>query len=218
MPEDGDARWFIHNLVVIKLTGKDTGGQFSLDKVVGAKSDMPPLHVHHIDDETFMVLEGEVSLHVGGQSFRGGPGSVLFAPRGVPHAYRLESETARMRVISSPRAFPEFVLEASVPAGALTLPTEPPPHRAGAAGGDRPAGTASRSSGRREPCRPPHQAGPGGATPEPGPAAASSSAPGPARSQVRSSGSTSAENRIGVTTTRSADWPRRPRMPTRAFQ
>lgn len=126
MPDHGNARWFIHNLVVVKLTGEDTGGQFSLAEVVGAKGDMPPLHVHHIDDETFMVLEGEVSLHVGGQAFRGGPGSVLFAPRGVPHAYRVESETARMRVISSPPAFPEFVLEASVPAGALTLPTEPP--------------------------------------------------------------------------------------------
>jgi quercetin dioxygenase-like cupin family protein len=124
--EDGEARWFLGSLATVKLTGADTEGQFSLVEMVGAKGDMPPLHVHHTDDETFLLIEGELSFYVGGQVLRGEPGSMLFAPRGIPHAYRVESETARWRVISSPPAFPEFLLEASVPAKTRTLPSEPP--------------------------------------------------------------------------------------------
>jgi len=101
--EDGEARWFLGSLATVKLTGADTEGQFSLVEMVGAKGDMPPLHVHHTDDETFLLIEGELSFYVGGQVLRGEPGSMLFAPRGIPHAYRVESETARWRVTGLPR-------------------------------------------------------------------------------------------------------------------
>jgi quercetin dioxygenase-like cupin family protein len=123
---EGEARWFIQNLITVKLTGEDTGGRFSLVEALGARGDMPPLHVHHTDDETFVVLEGELTLYVGADVHTAGPGAVLHAPAGTPHVYRVESETARWLVISAPAAFAEFVLEASEPAAALTLPTEPP--------------------------------------------------------------------------------------------
>jgi quercetin dioxygenase-like cupin family protein len=123
---EGEARWFLGNLATVKLTGEEAGGEFSLVEMVAPQGDMPPLHVHHRDDETFLVMEGELSVFLPGKQLRGGPGSVLFAPRGIPHVFRVESETARWRVISSPPAFPEFVLEASVPAKSLKLPPEPP--------------------------------------------------------------------------------------------
>jgi len=122
---EGEARWFLANLAVVKLTGEEADGQFSLVEMLAAKGDMPPLHVHHADAETFLLDEGEVSFYADGRVHRCGPGSTFFAPRGIPHAYRVESESARFRVISSPPAFAEFVLEASVPAETLTLPTEP---------------------------------------------------------------------------------------------
>jgi len=125
-PGEGDLRWFIQNLITVKLTGEDTEGRFSLVEAIGARGDMPPLHVHHEDDETFIVLEGELSFHVGDAVHHGCAGSVLLAPRGVPHVYRVESEQARWLVLSSPAAFAEFVLEASEPAAAATLPTVPP--------------------------------------------------------------------------------------------
>ena len=125
-PLDGELRWFLSNLAIVKLTGEDTGGGFSLVEMVARRGDMPPLHVHHVDDETFMVLEGEVSLHTPGVSVTAGPGGIVYAPRGVPHVYRVESEIARWRVFSSPPAFPEFLLETSEPAPAAELPTGPP--------------------------------------------------------------------------------------------
>jgi quercetin dioxygenase-like cupin family protein len=119
-------RWFIQNLATIRLGGDDTDGRFAVVEMVGPHGDMPPLHVHTSDDEIFLVLEGELTVFVGGDVLTGGPGAALFAPRGVPHTYRVESERARWCAIASPARFADFVAEASVPAEAPTLPPQPP--------------------------------------------------------------------------------------------
>ena len=62
-------------------------------EVEGRAGDMPPLHVHHDHDETFIVLEGRVSLHLPERCVTLGPGESFFAARGIPHVYRVESQT-----------------------------------------------------------------------------------------------------------------------------
>lgn len=42
-----------------------------------------------------------------------GAGESLFAPRGVPHVYRVESERARMLAVGTPAGFADFVREVS---------------------------------------------------------------------------------------------------------
>jgi quercetin dioxygenase-like cupin family protein len=124
-PARDDAYWFIASLMTVKLSGEDTDGRLAVLDMTGPAGDMPPLHVHHADDEVFMIDEGEVTLYVGDRVVRGGPGSVVFAPRGVAHTYRIESETARFRVIASPAGFEQFAMAVSVPAEAPTLPPAP---------------------------------------------------------------------------------------------
>ncbi len=53
------------------------------------------------------------------------PGETAFAPRGVPHTFRVESETARMLVAATPAGFDRFVAAVGEPAGAPGLPDEP---------------------------------------------------------------------------------------------
>jgi quercetin dioxygenase-like cupin family protein len=119
----GEPRWFIHSLVRVLVDGDETGGRSALTEVIGAPGDMPPLHVHHRDDETFIVLEGTVRVWIGDREAVAGPGETVFAPRGVPHAYRVEpAAPARIYVASVPAGFERFVLEASVPAAAPGLP------------------------------------------------------------------------------------------------
>jgi quercetin dioxygenase-like cupin family protein len=81
------------------------------------QGDMPPLHVHHDHDEIFYVLSGEVSLHLPGSRIDLGPGQAAFAPREIPHTYRVESEDgARWLVSTTSGAFAGFVAEVSMPA------------------------------------------------------------------------------------------------------
>jgi quercetin dioxygenase-like cupin family protein len=133
---DTQPLWFIANRARIHLAGSDTGGVFDLVEIEGRSGDMPPLHVHHDADETFIVIEGRISLHLPDGSVELGPGETLFAPRGVPHAYRVESEQARWLGLGTPPGFAGFVRESSDPAGEDGFPPvdrEPDLDRVGAA-------------------------------------------------------------------------------------
>ena len=119
--------WFIDHLVHIRVDGDASGGALSLIDERGRRGDMPPLHVHRRDDETFYVLEGELRLFVADEEIVLGPGEAAFAVRDVPHAYRVESDEARWLVITAPAGFDAFVREVSEPAPTDELP---PPGRA----------------------------------------------------------------------------------------
>lgn len=114
--------WFIDHLVHVHVDGETSGGVLALLDERGRRGDMPPLHVHRRDDETFYVLGGEVTLFVGGEQIVLGPGQAAFAPRDVPHAYRVESGEAHWLVITTPAGFDGFVREVAAPAPADELP------------------------------------------------------------------------------------------------
>jgi mannose-6-phosphate isomerase-like protein (cupin superfamily) len=114
--------WFIDHLVHIHIDGAASDGALALLDERGRRGDMPPLHVHRRDDETFYVLDGELALFVAGEQVALEPGQAAFAPRGVPHTYRVESEEAHWLVITTPAGFDAFVREVSEPAPADELP------------------------------------------------------------------------------------------------
>lgn len=114
--------WFIHNLAYVRVDGETSGGSLALVELHGTRGDMPPLHVHEREDETFFVLEGRLSVHLPGESVELESGQAAFAPRGVPHAYRVESERARWLAIAAPAGFDAFVREVSEPGEDDTLP------------------------------------------------------------------------------------------------
>ena len=122
---EGEARWWFASLSEIVLTAEQTGGALSVIEVTEPPGVEGPLHVHHREDETFVILEGEVTFEVAGRAFAAGAGDVVFGPRGVPHAYRVGDAGCRMLFVMTPGGFEGLVRGMSVPAQARTLP--PPP-------------------------------------------------------------------------------------------
>jgi quercetin dioxygenase-like cupin family protein len=114
--------WFLNNLVTVHVNEPT----LSIVELTGAPGDTPPLHVHTDEDETFYVLEGEVTVHVAGQDpLVLGPGQAAFAPRGVPHVYVVTSSTpARWLGTTTGHRFASFVEALSAPAAEPTLPTD----------------------------------------------------------------------------------------------
>ncbi len=118
--------WFIDNVARVHADGDLTGGALGLVELAGRRGDMPPLHVHRRDDEVFYVLEGRMTVFVGDGTVELEAGAAAFAPRGVPHVYRVDSDVARWLAIAAPAGFEAFVREVGEPAGADDLP---PPGR-----------------------------------------------------------------------------------------
>jgi mannose-6-phosphate isomerase-like protein (cupin superfamily) len=108
--EGGERLRFGDVEVVIKASGDETGGAFALFE----ESDPvdTPLHVHEREDELFYVIEGEHFFQVGDEQFRVGPGGLVFAPRGVPHAQRRAvPRTGRVLVLTAPAGLEGFFRE-----------------------------------------------------------------------------------------------------------
>ena len=114
--------WYTGWLVTFLATGKDTRGQFALTEQVARKGNVPPRHIHHREDEMFYLLEGEMTFSIGERSIKATPGSMVFAPRDIPHSFTIDSEQVRILVLNTPAGIEEFFRECSVPAPSMTLP------------------------------------------------------------------------------------------------
>ena len=114
--------WYSGWLATFLATGKDNHGQFALTEQVARKGNVPPRHIHHREDETFYILEGEMTFSVGDQTIKAVPGTSVFAPRDIPHSFTIDSDQVRILVLNVPAGIEEFFRECSVPAPSMTLP------------------------------------------------------------------------------------------------
>ena len=120
--KQGDARWFFGMLATIRATAADTDGQYTLVEVVAPPGLAALLHVHHNEDEAFLILEGDVVLYVGDERIEATAGRFAFGPRDVPHRFEVGPAGARMLWVLTPAGFEDFVEAVSVPAEAMTVP------------------------------------------------------------------------------------------------
>jgi quercetin dioxygenase-like cupin family protein len=87
----------------VLLRGDETEGQLAVVEITG--KGRPPLHRHDFD-ETFYVLEGELTFQLGDERLIRGAGELAFAPRGVPHTYaNLSGAPARGLIVITPAGF-----------------------------------------------------------------------------------------------------------------
>lgn len=117
-----DSVWYSGWLLTFLATGEDTQGRFALIDALTRKGNVPPPHIHHREDETFYILEGEMSATIAGHTVRGTPGTMILAPRGVLHSIEIHSEQLRVLILLTPAGLEGYFKECSVPAPAMTLP------------------------------------------------------------------------------------------------
>jgi len=125
-PDEGEALWFMGMLATIKASNEGTGGRVAVIEHRGPYNSGSPLHVHHREDEWFYILEGELTIWVGGQVVRAPQGSFVFGPKDTPHTFTVSGpEGARFLLVTEPAGFEGFMRSGAEPANALTLPAAP---------------------------------------------------------------------------------------------
>jgi quercetin dioxygenase-like cupin family protein len=120
--------WYNGWLMTFLATAEETQGRFALIEAVGRKGSVPPPHIHHREEESFYVLEGEMTVSVGDRTIKATPGTLVVVPRETVHSFVIESEQLRVLNLLTPAGMEGWFKEFSVAAPAMTLPppTETP--------------------------------------------------------------------------------------------
>jgi quercetin dioxygenase-like cupin family protein len=118
---EGERLWFLGTLAIIRVPAEAVGGRFALIEFLFPRDASPPVHTH-LQDESYLVLDGLLTVHVRDTYVALGPGGVAAVPMGIAHTFRVESETARVLVLSTPAGLERMVRDGSTPARSTTLP------------------------------------------------------------------------------------------------
>ncbi len=110
---------------LMRSTRETTNGAFGLmEHWAMPPGFASPYHTHHLEDEAFYVLEGQVAFVCDGKWLQAGPGTYVFGPREIPHGFKIKGNTpARMLLLCAPGGFEGFVVEQAM---SITEPPSPP--------------------------------------------------------------------------------------------
>lgn len=94
--------------VEVLLDGAATGGAFCLLRLVLEPAGEAGWHAHTREDETLVVVEGDldVETEAGEQGLE--PGEAAFLRRGVRHAFRAGQDGAHVLVFATPSGLEDF--------------------------------------------------------------------------------------------------------------
>jgi quercetin dioxygenase-like cupin family protein len=97
-------------------TGAETGGKYATWEAVVPPGGGPPPHAHSREEESFYVLEGEITITVNGERVMATAGTFANMPVGSLHSFKNESDrTARMLISVAPAGLEQMFFEVGVP-------------------------------------------------------------------------------------------------------
>ena len=94
------------------ITSAESNGALFFAEVLVPPGGGPPPHRHAHEDESFYLLEGEVTLQLGDKTIVAKPGDFVQIPRGVVHAFKSTGTVnAKMLALNTPGGIEGFYAE-----------------------------------------------------------------------------------------------------------
>ena len=110
LPEQAPKTFAFGDHCTFHLTGKETGGKYTLFSSVTPPGGGPPPHRHGNEDELFLVVDGRASFYHQGKWTEAPAGTSVFMPRNSIHTFKNVGETPlRLLVQTSPSGFETFM-------------------------------------------------------------------------------------------------------------
>lgn len=109
-------------------TSEETGGRYSMFEAIVLPGGGPPPHIHRKEDETFYILEGEITFQIGGERRVAGPGTFVHMPIGNLHAFKNETDQpVKMLVSFVPAGLEEMFFQVGKDLADGEVPEKPSP-------------------------------------------------------------------------------------------
>lgn len=128
-PSEGRTIAVVGDIYRFLATGEETNGKYAMWEAIVPPGGGPPPHVHSREEESFYILEGEITFHLGDQQIVATAGMFANMPVGTPHSFKNESnQTAKMLISVAPAGLEDMFFEVGVPLPEGSTSALPPTH------------------------------------------------------------------------------------------
>ena len=94
----------------IRVDSRVTEGAYSVIESAAERGCAVPTHLHHNEDEHFLVISGRYRIAIGDRILGATPGTRVTVPRNMPHSWRnVAPEESRLLAIMTPGGFEQIV-------------------------------------------------------------------------------------------------------------
>jgi quercetin dioxygenase-like cupin family protein len=124
-PTEGRTIAVVGDLYRFLATGDETGGKYAMWEAIVPPGGGPPPHTHSREEESFLVLEGEITFIIGDERIVATAGTFANMPIGSVHSFHnATNQTARMIISVAPAGLEQMFFEIGQP---IHLGETPPP-------------------------------------------------------------------------------------------
>ena len=125
--DEGRTIGIVGDIYRFLVTGEETDGRYAMFEAIVLPGGGPPPHLHTREDETFYVLEGEITFQIGDEKLVARAGTFVNMPIGNPHAFKNETDQPSKMLISyAPAGLEGYFFEVGQPFDG-ELPPKPTP-------------------------------------------------------------------------------------------
>ena len=129
-PGEGRRIGIVGDVYRFLATSDETDGKYATFEAIVPPGSGPPPHVHSREEESFLVLEGEMTFQLGDERIVAGKGTFLNMPVGSLHCFKNESDkTARLLISLAPAGLEKMFFEVGTSL-AENAEVAPPPSQA----------------------------------------------------------------------------------------
>lgn len=124
-PEEGRTVGVVGDVYRFLVTGDETDGKYAMWEAIVPPGSGPPPHLHNREEESFYILEGEISFQVGNEKLVATAGMFANMPIGCPHCFKNETDKpAKMLISVAPAGIEKMFFEVGHPMepGTATAP------------------------------------------------------------------------------------------------
>ena len=115
-PDEGRTIAVVGDVYRFMATGEDTNGKYAMWEALVPPGGGPPPHVHSREEESFYILEGEITFQIGDEQVVATAGMFANMPVGTPHSFKNEStQPAKMIISVAPAGLENMFFEIGVP-------------------------------------------------------------------------------------------------------
>lgn len=125
-PDDGRTIAVVGDIYRFLATGEETDGKYAMWEAIVLPGGGPPPHVHSREEESFYILEGEITIQIGEERIVATAGTFANLPVGSLHSFKNATDkTARMIITVAPAGLEKMFFEVGQPVKLGETPLPP---------------------------------------------------------------------------------------------